>query len=176
MAETLMSKFNERTNDEFEYLVLKSFDVDVKAENIVVNLIYPEPQEQIVLAKTQEISDAVIAALGSKAPVVVKLTKSHFDADFFKKELLRFSEGSPSIFPYVFIEDMEIVQNAQYDFSVKLKIDEDVCSGLLFDRYVDGVKKMLATSYCEKVTFTVIPEKKEEKRDVIAEREEELRA
>ncbi len=176
MEESLMSKFNDKTNDEFEYLVLKSFDVDLKAENIVVNLIYPELKEQIVRANSQRISDAIISALKSKAPVIVKLTKSHFDADFFKKILLRFSENTPSIAPYVFVEDMEITQNADYDFTVKLKMDEDVCGGAIFERFVDGVKNMIATSYCEKITFLVEPVKKENKRDVIAEREEELRA
>ncbi len=176
MAESLMSKFNDATDYEFEYLLLKSFDVDVRAESIEVNLIYPEPHEQTVRANAQRISDAIISSLGSKAPVTVRLTKSHFDMDFFKKALLRFSESTPSISPYVFIEDMEIIQNAEYDFTVKLKMDEDVCVGSIFERYVESVKKMIATSYCEKISFEVVPVKKDDKRDIIAEREEELRA
>ena len=113
MAASLMTKFNEITADEFDYLVLESVEFDISAETVRVNIIYPEPKEQIVRANADRIRDAVIDALKSKAAVVVKLTKSHFDEGFFVSKLIAFFEQMPSIAPYVFADNIEIVKNAE---------------------------------------------------------------
>ena len=47
MAASLMTKFNEITADEFDYLVLESVEFDISAETVRVNIIYPELKEQI---------------------------------------------------------------------------------------------------------------------------------
>ena len=106
MAKDFMKNFNEITGYEFEYLVLKSVDVEVKNETFVVNLIYPEPQEQEVRLNTDKITDGILKALKLKAMVKVKVVKSHFDADLFRRELIKFTEKSPSVAPYVFFDEI----------------------------------------------------------------------
>lgn len=175
MAASLMTKFNEITADEFDYLVLESVEFDISAETVRVNIIYPEPKEQIVRANADRIRDAVIDALKSKAAVVVKLTKSHFDEGFFVSKLIAFFEQMPSIAPYVFADNIEIAKNAEYDYSVRLGLDSDVY-GLAVSRDVtDEVKRMLAASYCERISFEIYPIETKNKKDYIEIAEEELR-
>ena len=93
MAYSLMTKFNELTSGAFGYLVLESVDVDIGADSVRVNLIYPELKEKEVRKQYDQITEAVVKAMGSKAMVSVKLTKSHFDCDFFKAKLITFFEN-----------------------------------------------------------------------------------
>lgn len=62
--------------------MLESVDVEIGSESVRVNMIFPEAKESVVRSQTDRITEAVTRALGSKASVFVKLTKSHFDADF----------------------------------------------------------------------------------------------
>ena len=41
MAYSLMTKFNELTTGEFDYLVLESVDVEIGSESVRVNMIFP---------------------------------------------------------------------------------------------------------------------------------------
>ena len=67
MAKDFMKNFNEITEFEFEYLVLKSVDVELKSETFVINLIYPEPKEKEVRENEQRIADGIIKTLKLKA-------------------------------------------------------------------------------------------------------------
>ncbi|MBR2988572.1 MAG: hypothetical protein IKC64_02480, partial [Clostridia bacterium] len=169
-----MKNFNEITGYEFEYLVLKSVDVEVKQETFVVNLIYPEPKEQEVRANIERITDGILKSLKLKAMVKVKVVKSHFDEDLFRRELIKFTEKSPSVAPYVFIDEITIKQLDKYEFEVEVAIDEDIINTSPFARYVEDVKNMLACHYCEKISFKLKPKKVEDKIDIIAKREKEL--
>lgn len=175
MAYSLMTKFNELTSGAFGYLVLESVDVDIGADSVRVNLIYPELKEKEVRKQYDQITEAVVKAMGSKAMVSVKLTKSHFDCDFFKAKLITFFENYPSVAPYVFADDIEITRNADYDFSVKLKLDKDVLDYAVSRGVAEDVKKMIASSYCENVSFEFVPEEKKGKTDYIELAEEELK-
>ena len=83
MAYSLMTKFNELTSGAFGYLVLESVDVDIGADSVRVNLIYPELKEKEVRKQYDQITEAVVKAMGSKAMVSVKLTKKSFRLRFF---------------------------------------------------------------------------------------------
>ncbi|MBO5215031.1 MAG: hypothetical protein J6B79_02460 [Clostridia bacterium] len=169
------SKFNEITDNAYDYLVLKSVDVDVKTESVVITVIFPELKEKEVRENESKISSAVIRALGLKSSVTVKLVKSHFDEDLFKKALINFAEGSPSVAPFVFAEDVVIQKLGEYAYDVKLKIDADMVNNPVFSKFTDDVKKMLNVSYCEDINFEIIPQVRAKKIDIIAEHEEELR-
>ncbi len=172
---TFTSKFNEITDNVYDYLVLKSVDVDVKTESVTITVIFPEPKEKEVRENESKISSAVIRALGLKSSVTVKLVKSHFDEDLFKKALINFAESSPSVAPFVFAEDVVIEKLGEYTYNVKLKIDADVINNPVFAKFTDEVKKMLCVSYCENISFEIIPQVRTKKIDIIAEHEEELR-
>ena len=174
MAKDFMKNFNEITGYEFEYLVLKSVDVEVKQETFVVNLIYPEVKEQEVRASVDRITDGVLKALKLKAMVKVKVVKSHFDEDLFRRELIKFTEKSPSVAPYVFVDEIKIEKLDKYEFAVEIAVDEDIINNSPFVRYVEDVKAMLACHYCEKISFKLTPKKIVDKVDEIAKREKEL--
>lgn len=159
MAKDFMKNFNEITEFEFEYLVLKSVDVELKSETFVINLIYPEPKEKEVRENEQRIADGIIKTLKLKAMTKVHLVKSHFDEYLFRRDLIKFSETSPSVAPFVFFDDIKVTQLAQYEFDVVVYVDEDVINTSPFFKYVDEVKAMLARSYCEKVSFKLAPKK-----------------
>lgn len=175
MAYSLMTKFNELTTGEFDYLVLESVDVEIGSESVRVNMIFPEAKESVVRSQTDRITEAVTRALGSKASVFVKLTKSHFDADFFRAKLISFLNGYPSLAPYVFADNIIVKQNAEYDFSVILKVDSDIYDYALKRGLVEDVKKMLAVSYCEAVSFTIEQYETSKKEDYIQLAEDELK-
>lgn len=178
MADELMRKFNALTQNEFDYLVLESVDVEIKAETVRVNLIYPEPNEQTVRQNSERITEAmqkILSGLKMKSDVRVKLTKSHFDYDFFKGKLIVFFEQYPSVAPYVFADNIIIEKKDEYEFDVKLKIDEDVAQIALSRGMKQEVGKMLASSYCEKISFDFLPVKIENKQDYIEIAENELK-
>ncbi len=178
MTNTLMNEFNRLTENKFEYLVLESVDAEIRSKRINVNLIFPEQYERAVRDNEQAIARAFERALmGAKvvASVVVKLTKSHFDEEFFKSRLIEFLNDYPSVSPYVFADEIHIVKNGEYDFSVIADIDEDVYELTVQRKVADAVRKMLSQSYCEKVSFDFAPKKIEKKLDVIEIAEEELK-
>ena len=82
--DAILSRFNEITNDEYSYLVLESVDVDIRAKTVTVNLIYPEPQEAKTRADEKKISDAISSVMRLKSNLVVHLTKSHFEPEYFR--------------------------------------------------------------------------------------------
>ncbi len=175
MAKSLMLKFNEFTDSRFSYLVLESVDVDVRSESVQINLIFPEPEEKTVRACEEEISAAIKKVMGLKSNVSVRLTKSHFDADFFKVAFLKFISAFPTVAPYVFLENMQIAQLEEYHFSVELTMDADICEYAEKRNVLDEIKKMLATNYCEKVDFKFVPVSPDNPISYIEEAEEELR-
>ena len=63
MAYSLMTKFNELTAGEFDYLVLESVDVEIGSESVRVNMIFPEAKESVVRSQTDRITEAVTRAL-----------------------------------------------------------------------------------------------------------------
>lgn len=178
MANTLMTKFNERTGGEFDYLVLESVDAEITSESLRINLIFPEPKEKEVRENSDKIKEAMTFVLLQsrlKSNIVVKLTKSHFDYDFFKAKLIKFFENYPSVAPYIYVGNIEITKIAQYDFAVKVKVDEDIFDMVERRGIAAEVKKMLAVSYCEKISFEFAPMKSENKPDYIELAEEELK-
>ncbi len=173
MATAFTSKFNTLTDSKFEYLVLESVDVEIDKETVVVNLIYPEEKEQEVIAQKKTITDGVVRAMGLKSTCVVKLTKSHFDADFFKAKFLEFIDQYPSVSPFVFADSIKVEQLDKYAFAVKISVDEDIFGYITARNLTADVKKMLASSYCETISFEFLPVAVE-KPDAIAEAEEAL--
>lgn len=157
MAQSFISKFNELLNDEFRYLVLEAVDIEIKNESVCVDFIYPELHESEVLAARDRIRAAVGKALGSQASVEVKLTKSHFDADFFKAKLLSFLDGFPSVAPYVFADNIAIKRLAEYEFEVRVSVDDDINEFISRRGVTAEVRSMIAHSYCEKVDFEFVP-------------------
>ena len=174
MAKDFMALFNDNTGYEFEYLVLKSVDAEIKSETFVVNLLYPEGKEKHARENENKIVDGVIRALKLNAMVKVRLIKSHFDEYLFKRDLIKFSEKSPSVAPYVFFEDIRVLKTGEYEFVVEVLIDEDVINTSPFTKYQSEVKSMLASNYCESVSFKLVPKKIENKVDLLAVREQEV--
>ncbi len=174
MAKSLMTKFNELTEDKFSYLVLESIDVDIKGESVQVNLIFPEKEEQTVHESEAEICAAIKNAVNLKSKVNVRLTKSHFDADFFKVAFLKFIADFPTVSPYVFVDNMEITQLDTYHFSVKLAIEKDIYDYAMKRNIMDEINKMLALNYCEKIDFFFEPFEPENPVSYIEEANEEL--
>lgn len=155
-----MTKFNELTSGAFGYLVLESVDVDIGADSVRVNLIYPELKEKEVRKQYDQITEAVVKAMGSKAMVSVKLTKVISTAIFFKAKLITFFENYPSVAPYVFADDIEITRNADYDFSVKLKLDKDVLDYAVSRGVTEDVKKCLRRLTAKTFLSSLSPRKK----------------
>ena len=170
---TFSTKFNSLTDNEFEYLVLESVDVDVNNETVTVNLIYPESKEDKVLASRDRISEATIKVLNLQSSCVVKLTKSHFDADFFKEKFISFIEDYPSVSAYVFADNIVVTKLGEYEFDVKVTLDEDIYGYVCARNLMADVRKMLTSSYCETIHFEFVPVRVE-KPDAIAEAEAEL--
>ena len=61
---TFTSKFNEITDNVYDYLVLKSVDVDVKTESVTITVIFPEPKEKEVREMVLKASSCGIKVLG----------------------------------------------------------------------------------------------------------------
>ncbi len=170
----LMTKFNKETGGAYDYLVLSSVDVEISSELIRINLIYPEDKERQVAENRDDIIAAFRRVLGVKASLEVKLIKSHFDEMFFKAKLLDFFDDYPSVAPYVFVDQLTFVTNADGSVCISLEVDSDVYDTIIARKIPSEIGKLLERSYCEKITLDFKP-KKVRKVDLIACAEEELK-
>lgn len=173
--DAILSRFNEITNDEYSYLVLESVDVDIRAKTVTVNLIYPEPQEAKTRADEKKISDAISSVMRLKSNLVVHLTKSHFEPEYFREKFVTFMSAYPSVQPFIKKENVACVKRGDYDFEINVKIDDAIYDQVVRRKIADDVKKMIARSYCEKIEFSFVPFVNENATDYIAEAEEELK-
>ena len=174
--DTLLNGFNGITNDEYSYLVLESVDVDIKAKTVTVNLIYPESQEAKTRAAEKEITDAIAKTMKLKSNLVVHLTKSHFEPEYFREKLIGFMSAYPSVQPFIKKENIDCVKRAEYEFDVSVKVDDTIYDQITRRKIAEDVKRMLARSYCEKIDFSFVSYAPENPVDYIAEAEEELKS
>ena len=154
--DTLLNGFNGITNDEYSYLVLESVDVDIKAKTVTVNLIYPESQEAKTRAAEKEITDAIAKTMKLKSNLVVHLTKSHFEPEYFREKLIGFMSAYPSVQPFIKKENVDCVKRAEYEFDVTVKVDDTIYDQITRRKIAEDVKRMLARSYCEKIDFSFV--------------------
>lgn len=173
--DALLNGFNEITNDEYSYLVLESVDVDIKTKTVTVNLIYPEPQEAKTRAAEKEISDAIAKTLKLKSNLVVHLTKSHFEPEYFRDKLVSFMSAYPSVQPFIKKENVGCVKRSDYEFEVTVAVDDTIYEQITRRKIAEDVRRMLARSYCEKIEFSFCPRENDNPVDYIAEAEEELK-
>lgn len=142
--------------DRFDYLKLASVSVYVKTQRIEVELLFPESKQDEINEHSRYIINSVRKVIDSNAQVDVSFRKSHFDIDFFRKEVIAFFEDYPSIKPLINVDRLSLVKNSDtvelmfeldssaYDYIIQKQIDKKLAS-------------LTDISYCEKVIIEYKP-------------------
>ncbi|MCL2796606.1 MAG: exonuclease domain-containing protein [Firmicutes bacterium] len=152
---TFLEKFNSETNDRFSYIKLREVNISVRKRQIELVLLYPESYSSVSEEDRGAIASAAQKVLNSPANVMVKLVKSHFDAEDFTARMVEFFKKIPPLATTVTAESIEAGVNSGGAFA-RISVDP-----VIFE-YCEGagtaaeVQKFLGRSYCEPVAFSFV--------------------
>ncbi|MDR2202504.1 MAG: 3'-5' exoribonuclease [Clostridiales bacterium] len=153
MAKDLIAKFNEQTGGEFGYIKLTEVEVALREKTVTLNLIYPESKTAEVLKHRERIVGGLKRTLALNAAVEVKLTVSHFDADFFRSRLMRFLEKYPSVTATV--PPQSIVVNDGENKSVAISMPPHIYDYCLQNKFADELKSFVSLNYCDDIAVSI---------------------
>lgn len=158
---TLIEQFNELTANEFDYLRLNSFDVDIPQKRIVVNLIYPFYKEKEVLTAEGRITDCIKKIINSPSEVALRFVKNAFYEDSFMNHFFQYLKDYPMIGGMLREKDI-IFARADKTIIITFILDR-----MLIDQFGEaGFQKIiysfLNTNYCEKFDVRVIEKEQSE--------------
>lgn len=136
--EKVLAKFNEMTENRFDFLKLSSVNVNVRKCTCDFNFIYPQSKEALLASKREFIETTFKKLIRSSAEVNIKLRKSHFDFDFFKADFFAFLSAYPTLANTLSDKDVTcqevdgahvirlILQQSVYDYCISQNIQKDV--------------------------------------------------
>ena len=156
MYEVFFEKFNEYTGGEFDYLKLSSIDVGVLKKSITVNMIYPEGKQKEVLDGTERIKSAVEKVLKSSATVLLKLTLSHFDKDFFMRGFREFLKNYPAVVSTISDDDITVVDSKDNP-SITINLPQHIYDYCIEKKFEKDIYEYLDNHYCEKIALKLLP-------------------
>ncbi len=156
MIPLLLRKFNELTNNEFNYIKLNEVNILVKSQKIEVYLIYPQEKRSEVLLSTKKIILTIKSIINSEADVDVILTMSHFDLEFFKKRFIEFFKVYPSISALTDPNNLT-AKNNDGVVEVTLKLPDTACEYIKEKGVDKALDEFLYNSYCETIKFNFEP-------------------
>ena len=156
MTPLLMKKFNEETMDKFDYLKLSSVLVYVKTARIEIELLFPEKKQQEVNDNAKLIINSIRKVVDSLAQVEVSFRKSHFDLDFYKKELQAFFEDYPSIKPLIDYNNLTVIENGDV-VELDFLLDESAYNYVIHKQIDKKLSTINENSFCEKIIINFKP-------------------
>lgn len=149
--EKLLIKFNEVTENKFDFLKISSVIADVRKRTFEFTLIYPADKEKLVSDRRDYIESTLARLVGVDSPVHVKLKKSHFDFDFFKTDLFAFLSKFPMLSGSMADKDVVCEKAEDGTYTLKLYMQQsvyDYCE----DRNIRGkIEDFIDCNFCEKI-------------------------
>jgi len=146
----IIEKFNELTDDNFDYLKISAVNVDIDKRDTELVVIYPENKKQEILENKKKIEESLIKACKLKSNIKIKFTLSHIDSNFLIYDVLNFLTKYPSISHSITNRNIEYVENDNKKIIIITmpKAVLDYYFGMKLDKQL---ALHLDNSYCEKV-------------------------
>lgn len=162
---SLMEKFNEETNFEFDYIKLSSIDVFVRAKAVEATIIYPQSKQSFVLSAEKKITDIIKKILACNAAVNVKFVLSHFDADFFKPKLFAYFKNFP-ILNILCDSDVTVTEGEAFN-CVTIELPKSIYQTVIEKKIIKDIQNFININYCEDIRAQFAESFDEEQSDSI---------
>ena len=148
--EKVLAKFNEITENKFDFIKLSSVNVNVRKCTCDFNFIYPADKEALILAKREFIESTFKKLIKSTAEVNIKLKKSHFDFDFFKADLFAFLSEYPMLCGSLTDKDV-ICEKSEGGYVIKLILQQSVYDYCITQKIQSAIDDYLSVAFCEDI-------------------------
>lgn len=154
--QTFIDKFNEITDNKFDYLKLKNGQYILDESVLVITLTYPETREYEVMGAREIIENAAKKVFGADVPnLEIKLRKSHFDREFFLKDMKVFLKQFPML--YSMLSDDAITTEISDDkITVIFRLSEAICNYCREKSAGSKIDTYLKNNYCENIALKFV--------------------
>lgn len=154
--EKVLSKFNELTENKFDFIKLSSVNVNVRKCTCDFNFIYPASEEQTLTERREYIVNTFKKLIQSTAQVNIKLKKSHFDFDFFKADFFAFLAAYPTLSNTLTDKDVLCEPQDDGSYVIKLTLDESAHDYCVAQKIQDDIEDFLSANFCEKIILELL--------------------
>jgi len=156
-----LEKFNRHTQDEFKDCRLSSINVSLMSKKATFNFVVPEHEYNAALNQIDKIKSGVEKAYSTAFGIDVMLKKSHFDDEFFIKDIINFFNSYPSLKNTVSKDNVTILKNDA--IKVQIFLVESAYSMFVSRDILKDLKEFIHANYCEEIeTIIMQSDQKEE--------------
>ena len=149
--EKVLSKFNEITENKFDFIKLSSVNVNVRKCTCEFNFIYPADKETLVRDRRDYIESVFGKLIKSVADVKFNFKKSHFDFDFFKADFFAFLSAFPTLASTLSDKDVRCDLGENGVYVITLMLQESVYNYCVAQNISSAVDDFLEASFCERI-------------------------
>ena len=154
--EKILAKFNEMTDNEFDYIKLSSVNVNVRKKTCDFNFIYPAAKEGRITAKREFVENTFKRLIRSTADVHIKLKKSHFDFDFFKADFFAFLSTYPTLSNTLADKDVVCVSDESGNPVIRLRLQQSVYDYCVAQNLRASMEDFLSVNFCEEIGIELL--------------------
>ncbi len=154
--EKLLVKFNEITENKFDFIRLSSVVVNVRKCFCEYTFIYPADKERLVADRREYIESTLLKILKKNVDVQIKLKKSHFDFDFFKADFFAFLSAFPMIAGTLSDKDITCRKEQDDTFLLQLVLQQSVYDYCMLQNIRGEIDDYLYTHFCEDIRLELL--------------------
>ncbi|MDE6398730.1 MAG: hypothetical protein K2L51_05360, partial [Clostridiales bacterium] len=154
--EKLLVKFNEITQNKFDFIKLSSVVVNVRKCTCEYTFIYPADKEQLVFDMRERIESTLKKIVQRTAAVHIKLKKSHFDFDFFKADFFAFLSAYPMLTGTLTDKDVVCEKTDEGKYTLKLILQKSVYDYCMLQNIRGAIEDFLSVHFCENIGLELI--------------------
>lgn len=149
--QTFNEKFNEVTNDKYKCLKLRNAKFVIDESLLIITFAYPEKEEKSILSARDDILSGAKRAFDGDVPnIEIKFVKSHFDRDFFLRDITEYLKQFPMLATVLDERSISTEINGN-DVKIIFRIDAalvDYCNKKSAGKKIEAHIK---SSYCENI-------------------------
>ena len=153
MDNQLLLQFNILTDNEYNYLRLKSIDIRLKAGLVEVNFVYPEDKESETLGSVDKITAAITKALDVDAQVKVNLIRNHFDKHFFIQGITQILKKHPFVHSVVDKSGIK-VKSQESGHIVEISAPKS-SADYIAEKVIADLEHYVKSNYTDKIVFEI---------------------
>lgn len=154
--EKVLAKFNELTENEFDYLKLTSVNVNVRKCTCDFNFIYPASKETQITTRREFVEKTFKKLIRSSATVSIRLKKSHFDFDFFKADFFALLSSYPTLANTLADKDVRCTQGEEGIPVIQLALQPSVYDYCIAQNIRKDIEDYLSVAFCEPIGLEIV--------------------
>lgn len=153
----LIKKFNKLTDNKFDFIRLKSVEVQVYKKTAQFVFIYPEDKIEEVEKNKGAITGHLSKLLASIFDTTIIFQKSHFDKHLFLSHVFVMLKDFPAVSKFVMPEDISVQQIDKDNIKVDINIQQLVYSYAIANKVANVVKSKLYFEYTQNFEIEFVP-------------------